>query len=350
MRASSQQLYAKVVECAKIADECGAALIKAFDANIRAQNDYINAVLKYKKEAEAEQAQWADSLAKIEQAHEQRDADVVTMDVGGVLFKTRVETLSKHPLSYFGVYTSGRWNLSETAFIDRDPELFRYIMAYLRHDTLQLCDIGPELRVALAAEAEYYVLPELKALMAAAQPQLKEKSKTTINDWHISMTGRDAGDDVHKLTHRNPLSKFQCAVGSKGWSSGVHEWSVTGSRQGASNIVGVFFMPTITFAFSNMDRLHNTSYVFGIHTDAANGTSPNNKGNLPAVFGPNFTTRESNIFGIRLDLDKKIITFGLNGVWNNLPTYAIDPYAKPGVLWYPYFDIWDAGTSMWLVK
>lgn len=345
MRVSSQQLYAKVVECARVADECSSSLIKAFDASIRAQNDYIDAVSKYKKEADAEQAQWAESMATIEQAHEKRATEVVTLDVGGVIFRTRVETLSKYPLSYFGVYTSGRWNLSETAFIDRDPELFRYVMAYLRHDTLQLCDIGPELRKALVAEAEYYVLPELKTLMMPAP--IKEKIKPSIYDWAIAMPNRKEGESQDRLTHTNLNSQFQCARGTRRWSTGVHEWSVSGDKLYCKNIIGVMYAPA-SFTLSHTDRLHNTGRVFGINTD--DGFNSHSAIKNQCVFGENFAAKSNDVFNIRLDLDSKTITFGRNGVWNEKPTYTLGDWVKDGIWWHPYFDIWEPNTSLWLVK
>ncbi len=340
MRASFEH-FNKLVECAQIARECNDSLMKAFAANVKAQSDYVAILAQYRSAIESEQSRWNDAMIHVERAHDERASEVVTLDVGGVIFKTRVDTLSKHDLSYFGVYTSGRWNLAETAFIDRDPELFRYVMAYLRHDTLQLCDIGPALREALAKEADYYVLPELRALLFPA----KVTSKV---DWTIVDPDR-THNDIQRVTHTNNPTHLQCALGSSGWDAGVHEWNVTGDQLLSNNIIGVFFTSAaIEHTKSISSRSANTEHVLGVCTDMGMSWSSANKSIY--VFGKEYGAKKNDVYSVRLDLNRKTLTFGLNGVWNKMPTYALDCFVKAGVVWYPYFEVYAKGASLWLVE
>jgi hypothetical protein len=83
------------------------------------------------------------------------DPDIVTLDVGGQLFKTRRSTLMSR-----SVYFQRMWNpqfvfaeaAESTVFLDRDPVLFRHVLAYLRNPRVHMsCDVLPEL--------EYFGIP-----------------------------------------------------------------------------------------------------------------------------------------------------------------------------------------------
>lgn len=83
------------------------------------------------------------------------DPDIVTLDVGGQLFKTRKSTLMSRS-AYFRRMWNSQFQFAEaaesTVFLDRDPGLFRHVLAYLRNPGVHLsCDVLPEL--------EYFGIP-----------------------------------------------------------------------------------------------------------------------------------------------------------------------------------------------
>lgn len=55
---------------------------------------------------------------------------IVTVDVGGQIFKTFKSTLCK--CGYFKVLFSRRWRPCDVPFVDRDPKIFRKILRHLR--------------------------------------------------------------------------------------------------------------------------------------------------------------------------------------------------------------------------
>lgn len=79
--------------------------------------------------------------------------DVVTINVGGKIFKTKRSTLKQSP------YFIGKMNKKNVnIFVDRDPKLFRYILNYLRtNDLRQMRRYMLEMK-DLANELKFYGL------------------------------------------------------------------------------------------------------------------------------------------------------------------------------------------------
>ena len=67
---------------------------------------------------------------------------IVTLNVGGTLYTTSLNTLTKDPNTMLGVMFSGRHPLQADScghfFIDASGEMFRYILDFLRHNKLTL--------------------------------------------------------------------------------------------------------------------------------------------------------------------------------------------------------------------
>lgn len=113
-------------------------------------------------------------------------AEVVSLCVGGVTFSTTRGTLTAVPGSYLAVLFGGsHWKPSsllpgsDTPFIDRDGELFRYVLAYLRH----VRNSGPQQQLPLLphntlelqqlrAEADFYGLPGEHSIAPASMHPL----------------------------------------------------------------------------------------------------------------------------------------------------------------------------------
>lgn len=84
----------------------------------------------------------------------------VKLNVGGKIYKTTLDTLLKDPNSMLCAMFSGRHELKPDEedgayFIDRDAELFRYILNYLRDGEL-LCPDDKTVKKQLLKEAMFY--------------------------------------------------------------------------------------------------------------------------------------------------------------------------------------------------
>jgi hypothetical protein len=66
------------------------------------------------------------------------EMEVVQLDVGGALYKVALDTLMQHPETTLAKLVSKRWRDSpdsknDSIFIDRDKDLFKYILAWYRN-------------------------------------------------------------------------------------------------------------------------------------------------------------------------------------------------------------------------
>lgn len=126
------------------------------------------AALKEERAAlEKEKAIWYQAATRLEAT---QIAEPVTLNVGGTMFATSREVLLKLPNSYFGAMMSGRWALQHSAdgslFIDRSPDVFGYIMDYLRgYPSVDFAStwmqMEEEKRAQLKDECDFYNMPEL---------------------------------------------------------------------------------------------------------------------------------------------------------------------------------------------
>ncbi|CAF0753208.1 unnamed protein product [Adineta steineri] len=108
----------------------------------------------------------------------------VHIDVGGTIFTSSLETLTRYPDSRLSKLFNGTIpivldTLKQHYFIDRDGKLFRYILNFMRYGTLALPDYFTELP-ALLEEARYF---ELTPLINAIEERLNHRKPSTNMDY-----------------------------------------------------------------------------------------------------------------------------------------------------------------------
>ncbi|XP_072028329.1 BTB/POZ domain-containing protein KCTD6-like [Amphiura filiformis] len=108
--------------------------------------------------------------------------EVITLNVGGRIYTTTLETLTRYPDSALGSMFSNRLPSSldknNNYFIDRDGPLFRYVLNFLRSSHLFLPDDFKELDL-LADEADFYGIPEL--IQAVTREREAPKNDRALN-------------------------------------------------------------------------------------------------------------------------------------------------------------------------
>lgn len=87
-------------------------------------------------------------------------ANKIKLNVGGKIYKTTLDTLRRDPDSLLCAMFSGKFKLrmdeeDGAYFIDRDAELFRYVLNYLRDGNL-FCPNDNKVQRELLAEARFY--------------------------------------------------------------------------------------------------------------------------------------------------------------------------------------------------
>ena len=136
----------------------------------------------------------------------------IGLNVGGKVYKTSTTTLNRDPNCFFALMlmsASGGISPSDkddqgNYLIDRDGEVFRHVLNYLRCDKLVLPEGFNELRL-IECEADFFMLPSLKE---AVRELLGEDS----GDQKI---GLNVGGKIYQTTRATLTSEpgsFFCAM------------------------------------------------------------------------------------------------------------------------------------------
>jgi len=214
---------------------------------------------------------------------------MVTLNVGGREFKTSVETLTKFQGTFFTSLFSAQWELERDhngqIFIDRDGDLFGYILNYLRSGEFLLPD--ERARQQFILEAQFFGLRELLGILSVEhfnKQQLEDSIKvqnlfpySTIlddnqklqlnefygvkdNKWNLLYKGSRDGfkaNDFHRLCdNKGPtLSIINTTDGHM--FGGFTSMSWTSDDEGAYKADATAFL----FTLSNPHGIKPTKYV-----------------------------------------------------------------------------------------
>ena len=124
-------------------------------------------------------------------------SSTINLNVGGHVFKTSVQTLTKDPNSMLAAMFSGKFDMKPSEdgsfFIDRDGTHFRFILNYLRTGKLILPE-GATFLKELEEEAEFYQIQGIIDELSSSEPTVQaskpteafEESEILTNDAHRS--------------------------------------------------------------------------------------------------------------------------------------------------------------------
>lgn len=114
-----------------------------------------------------------------------RPSHIVTLDVGGTIYKTTRSTLtSRDSPNFFDGLLSGHFaegmDPSEPIFIDRDGALFRHVLQYLRDGVVDT-PLQPHEWVGMQREADYFQLAGLVGLATEQAAQAPEQPGASVD-------------------------------------------------------------------------------------------------------------------------------------------------------------------------
>jgi len=245
------------------------------------------------------------------------------------MFSTSLATLTRYPDSYFGAMFSKQWNSKPGAdgsyFIDKNPQVFHIILDYLRGEELDL-ELTPSEKRALLRDAQFYQLPDLVAILKPLDPP---KESNTL--WELTPSPNGTLSNNNRTFQKIGSVDWECNVlGSVGWSSGVHQWSVVLGNHLSEVTIGV--SPNTT------NRGGRNHYSKGFSLYCTKGTLYGQDGSFNRAYCQPYTTAGTRIT-VKLDMDARTLRFAINGAWqpiawNNLPS----------ITFYPSFDVGSPST------
>jgi hypothetical protein len=119
------------------------------------------------------------------------EASVVRLNVGGTIYTTTLDTLRAVPDSLFGRMFDPDLSLGMVPtdedgniFFDRDPEVFRWVLDFLRRRGRSVGMPRHELRPLLRDEADYFGLVGLVKACDADQQRAQSSGPPTLADLH----------------------------------------------------------------------------------------------------------------------------------------------------------------------
>jgi hypothetical protein len=136
-----------------------------------------------------------------------------------------------------------------------------------------------------------------------------------------------------------PLTKtLACSRGTIGWTHGVHEWEVRLEAHPPSVSVGI--TPV------NLTLTEDEWKGYGVHSNDGTANGPKNSDlKIEKDLGvPGSGLPVGSMISVRLDIDQRTLTFGLNGKWN-APAFFSLPFIK----WYPYIQIKKTGGAATMI-
>ena len=190
----------------------------------------------------------------------------VKLDVGGHIFSTSLNTLTRDKTSMLAVMFSGRHKLvrgkDNTYFIDRDGTHFRYILNYLRDD-LHLDTLPVDLAILkeLQREADYYQLSGLFDVIESIITPLPLPLDYTQSEIDCLLNTVTTTSDVDSVTS-NPRNMTKSSLDFKKknlstlsftHATFVHNASFSGSILKETSFYGCEFASNVKVDFANSD-------------------------------------------------------------------------------------------------
>ncbi|PRP75698.1 Kelch-motif containing protein, partial [Planoprotostelium fungivorum] len=240
---------------------------KAFEEERQNISEERTRLLREKKE-------WEEIAVRLHQA---QPARTVRLNVGGMEFLTSPATLSSVKGSFFEAMMSGRWPLNcmdnGAIFIDRDPQVFRHILNFLRGDTIPLDSLSPSDLESLISDADFYNLPGLTtAVRSVAEIKTIVKSRKIFLLGGVNYKRSGQLDQVERYdTQTNrwepmksmpaALSRFGAtAAGGKLWVFGGASSFVYDPEENEWSKISSMIHPRSGFAVVSCDRF---IYIIG---------------------------------------------------------------------------------------
>ena len=168
----------------------------------------IDAEVRYKK--------WFEIDKEVEEMRKNQ-TDIITINVGGKLFQTKLDTLlSVKDTFFYKIVVSKRVDIQNELFIDRSYKFFKYILTYLRYQKVNISTLSTIDIEDLQEEANFYEVEGLATYIEEARRDLKYVSFEFNGPYTSGSTaGTNLIEDLNNFEDRTAM-KGICAI-SPGW-------------------------------------------------------------------------------------------------------------------------------------
>jgi hypothetical protein len=137
--------------------------LETLQANIqKMEKETLERIEARTQDLEKKREEW-ERAQKIVSERAALASDKIKLNVGGQLFCVAKKTLLVEGSYFYAMLGSDRWSPDTDGeyFIDRDPDLFPYILTFLRTGCWRIGKLPIEDKFRLVEELQYYILPPL---------------------------------------------------------------------------------------------------------------------------------------------------------------------------------------------
>ncbi|CAF0886125.1 unnamed protein product [Adineta steineri] len=190
---------------------------------------------------------------------------VVTLNVGGTIYTTRIDTLTWENNTFFTTLFSRRWELerdphNNSIFIDRNGKLFEHILDYLRTRILPNDIMTNEpFRQRLIIETEYFCIHSLIYILT--EPERKCQQKKEEEEEFFSIDKGFPNGTILQQEHKVKLNEFYGNINQR-WEL-IYKATRDGFSADAFHSCCDNKGPTMTIIQSN------NNYLFGGYTSVS---------------------------------------------------------------------------------
>jgi len=133
--------------------------------DLKSKLDMLSSVYLDKlQNVDEKEEKWKSLEEKSKEILQNNPHEIIKLNIGGTLFETKPSTLLSVPDTLFSQILTNRTNNSEEIFIDRNPQLFVYLLEYLRTGNLNVKRLKKKiLYEECLEEAKYYGINQLSS-------------------------------------------------------------------------------------------------------------------------------------------------------------------------------------------
>ncbi|XP_015783586.1 BTB/POZ domain-containing protein kctd15-like isoform X3 [Tetranychus urticae] len=227
----------------------------------------------------------------------------VHIDVGGTIYTSSLETLTKYPESRLARMFNGSIpivldSLKQHYFIDRDGEMFRHILNFLRTSAAPVNEDYPELDL-LYEEAKFYAISQLIRLLEELRKQRFEKALRSLT---CPVTCSRIAQSSSANINKNALSC--CSPGHPGIIT-----PACGGRRASNSSTSITTIPPITSI--NVNNNSSASAKNAVNIGSTNTTASANVTQTLMTNSTNTMSPTSSSFSDPIESDFQCISLNV---------------------------------------
>jgi hypothetical protein len=169
-------------------------------------------------ELEVRAEEWHKKDEEVEALIKAKKDQIVTLNIGGKLFQTKLETLlSVKDTIFYAMILSKNFDFTKELFIDRKSKYFHHILSYLRNKKFSGKDLNSADFDIILEEAEFYEIQDMIDIIVEMRREIKYVSFESSGTYSSGgvMAGTNNVEDLNNFEDKTCMKGI--VTNSPGW-------------------------------------------------------------------------------------------------------------------------------------